>query len=388
MAVCTTAGNLELGGSMKSRIFMMVVALLMCDTFIFAGGEKEKVAPKVQGVTTQKAEAQVDRSQKYTMKYSWVDPYDPLKQATSSYALVFKTELEKLSGGQISVELYPAGQLADQRSSVEQVAKGTIEATNISSGVLASLYYDKLGIIDMPFLFSSRAHAAKFLSNTNPLIAKMAKECADKSGIKILSLFPFGPRYLTTSGKRQVKSPADMQGLKIRTMEIIPHMKLIESLGATPVPIPFLELYTSLQTNVVDGEENTLQNILTQKFYQVQKYLTMTNHVMGVAATLVNNKLFESFPDHLKKAVVEADINAQTAANGLGHIWDCLGMEELKKNGMEVYTPTPDEMQKFRDKAIPYVSDHMIKSFGKEFVTEFLTSVDKAREEVQSAAVK
>ena len=358
---------------MKARLMLFFTVLFVSSTLIFAAE-----APKNSA----------DPNQKFVMKFSWVDPYDiPLKQATSSYALVFKTEVEKLSGGQIVVELYPSGQLADQRSSVEQVAKGTIQATNISSGVLASLYYDKLGIVDMPFLFSSRAHAAKFLSNTNPFIAKMSKEISDKTGIRILSLFPFGPRYLTTN-KKQVKSPDDMKGLKIRTMEIVPHMKLMQSLGATPVPIPFLELYTSLQTNVVDGEENTLQNILAQKFYQVQKYLTMTNHVMGITATIINEKQYQSLPENLKKALIEADLNAQVAANGLGHIWDASGQEELKKLGMEVYTPNPAEMKKFRDKAIPFVGEYMRSTYGKAFVDDFLKSVEQSEKEVQSITVK
>ena len=373
---------------MRGRWLFLVPCILMVAGLVFAGGQKDSgTAPKAPDASMQKNAVPAAPGKQYTIKYSWVDPYDPLKQATSSYALIFKTELEKLSGGQIKVELYPAGQLADQRSSVEQVAKGTIEATNISSGVLASLYYDKLGIIDMPFLFSSRAHAARVLSPNNAIIAKMVKECADKSGVRILSLFPFGPRHITNN-KRPIKSPDDMKGLKIRTMEIIPHMKLMESLGASPVPIPFLELYTSLQTNVVDGQENPLQNILTMKFYQVQKYLTITNHVMGVAATLVNNKLFEGLPDGLKRAVVEADVNAQTAANGLGHIWDALGQEELKKQGIEIYSPTPEEMKKFRDKAVPYVSEYMTKTFGAAFVTDFLASVDKAKNDLETEGIR
>jgi len=97
----------------------------------------------------------VTAQEQYVMKYSWADPADPLSQPTSAYASTLKAEVERLSGGRLKVELYPAGQLGDQRSSVEQVRKGTIEGANLTTGVLASPYSLKLAIIEMPFTFSS-----------------------------------------------------------------------------------------------------------------------------------------------------------------------------------------------------------------------------------------
>jgi len=128
----------------------------------------------------------------YVMKFGWVDPPDPYNNPTSAYAITLKNEVERLSGGRIKVELYPAGQLGDQRSAVEQVRKGTIEAYNISSGVLASAYYPPLELVDMPFLFTSREHV-RLVVNSD-FMKNLIEDSAKKAGIRILSLQPFGFR--------------------------------------------------------------------------------------------------------------------------------------------------------------------------------------------------
>ncbi|MGB2782357.1 MAG: TRAP transporter substrate-binding protein, partial [Atribacterota bacterium] len=264
-----------------------------------------------------------------------------------------------------------------------QVRKGTIEACNISSGVLASLYFEKLGIVDMPFTFSSREVARRLFDINNPFTRKLVVECVEKTGIRILHLLPFGFRQLTND-VRPIKTPDDMKGLKIRTMEIVPHMKLIESLGATPTPIPFLELYTSLQTKVVNGQENPFSNIIAQKFYQVQKYCTLTGHLLGVGATLINEKWFQSLPDDLKLALVEAERVAQATYNGYGALLGSTGLEKIKSLGMEVYAPTPGEMAMFKEKAVPYVKKWMEGELGADFVAEYLAAVKAVEDEIKA----
>ncbi len=325
----------------------------------------------------------VTAQEQYVMKYSHVDPGDPFIGPTPAYCSTLKAEVERLSGGKIKVEIYPAGQLADQRSSCEQVRKGTIEACNISSGVLASLYFEKLGIVDMPFTFSSRETARRLFDINNPFTRKLVEECVEKTGIRILNLLPFGFRQLTNN-VRPIHSPDDMKGLKIRTMEIVPHMKLMESLGATPTPIPFLELYTSLQTKVVDGQENPFSNIIAQKFYQVQKYCTLTGHLLGVGATLINEKWFQSLPDDLKLALIEGERVAQATYNGYGALLGSTGLEKIKSLGMEVYAPTPEEMAMFKEKAVPYVKKWMEEQLGADFVAEYLAAVEGVENELKA----
>ena len=379
---------------MKFKVFCLVSLLILGSlSMVFAGGQQEAAEESAApAATTEKAAAPaavpVDTGKTYTLKFSWSDPVDPLKQSTSGYALVFKQELERLSGGRIKVELYPSGQLGDQRSSTEQVAQGTIQACNISSGVLASLYYPKLEIVDMPFLFSSRAHAAEFLDvNDNPFMADMAKDVAKETGIKLLNVIPFGYRNLTNN-VREIRTPADVKGLKIRTMEVTPHMKLIEALGGSPTPIPFLEVYTSLQTNVVDGQENPPQIIEVMHFYEVQKYMTMTGHVMGVGATLMNDEWYQALPADLKAAVTEADATASLVYNGLGQVLDATCAESLIEAGLQIYNPTPEERQAFKDATQPYVREYMVDQLGAEFVDGFLAAVEATAQEFADEAVR
>lgn len=329
--------------------------------------------------------APVSGEPEHVVRYSHLGLADPMVQASGAHAVAFKAELERLSKGRIRVDIYPAGQLAGQVSSVQQVRKGTIHIADISSGVLASLYYEPLEILDMPYLFSSRAVARSVLDNQNPFTKELIEDCAKKTGVRILALGTFGFRH-TTNNVRPIKVPEDMQGLKMRTMEIVPHMKLMESLGATPVPVPWLELYTSLQTNVVDGEETTLQNMAMGKLYQVQKHLTLTEHLMGVGAFLCNEKWYQSLPDELRAAVVEAEQVALLTYDGFGKLLDTAALEELQNRGMEIYKPTPLQMQMFRDKALPQVRQWMEEKHGKEFVAEFFAAIEVAQEQLKRRA--
>jgi len=319
--------------------------------------------------------------EEFVINYSHVGPHDPMLQSSSAKAIVFKAELEKLSKGKIRVDIYDSGQLAGQVSSIQQVRKGTIQIADVSSGVLASLYYEPLEILDMPFVFSSRATARMALDNANPFIRRLIEDCAKKTGIRILSLGPFGFRHMTNN-VRPIKTPDDMKGLKIRTMEIVPHRKLMESLGASPIPVPWLELYTSLQTKVVDGEETTLQNIVMGKLFQVQKYMTLTGHLMGVGAFFCNEKWYQSLPDDLKTALIEAEKVSRLTYDGFGEFLDTVALEKLRSYGMQVYVPTPQQMQTFKNTAIPYVRKWMEQKHGPELVNEFMASIKAAEKQL------
>jgi len=349
---------------MKKVLFVVLSILIMGSAFI--------------GVVT--------AQEQYVLKYSSSDPADPFAQPESAYALALKSEVERLSGGRIKVEIYPAGQLGDQRSSAEQVRKGIIQMAGMSSGVLSSAYFEKLSVIDLPFTFSSREVARRFFDSNNPFIRKLGEECVEKTGIRILSLLPFG-FYQFFNSVRPIHSPDDMKGLKLRVSQSVSQMKIYEALGAAPTPIPFLEVYTSLQTKVVDGLNTSFSNMVAAKFYQVQKYCTLTGHLLLVVGHIINEEWFQSLPDDLKLALIEGERVAQTVSNGYGTLLDNVGLEKVKSLGMEVYTPTPEEMAMFKEKAVPYVKKWMEKQFGTDFVAEYLAAV-KAVEDELKAEVK
>ncbi|KXF74709.1 hypothetical protein ATN84_22710 [Paramesorhizobium deserti] len=316
-------------------------------------------------------------AQEYTIKYCFADVDQPGENAAAAHAYVFKDALERLSGGRMKVDLFPNGQLGDAKSMAQQIRRGTIGVASFSSGVFASLYYPKLGVLDLPFLYSTRAQMVDTLSTDNDYMRKLVDDIAAETGVRILGFEPYGFRNFTTAS-REIREPADLAGLKMRTQEIVPHQEMMRALGATPTPIPFMELYSSLQTGVVDGEENPLATILQQKFYQVQKHLTLSGHLMTIAGIFVNEKWYQSLPDDLKTAVVAANKEASLAYAGIGAVQDVLALKALQENGMQAYAPTAEQMAKFRDATTGTVRGWAEKEYGKEFVGGFFSHVETA----------
>ena len=304
------------------------------------------------------------------LKATWTDPDDPTTAPVTAYMHVFQSQVARLAGDSFAVELYPNGQLGDQRAMVQQISRGSLHFANIASGVLASLGYPRLGIVDLPFLFKSRAHFNATMNRDNPFIKELMDDVASETGIRVISLHPYGFRDMTTKDT-PVHSPADMKGLRMRTMEVVPHQQMMEALGATPVPIPYLELYTSLQTGVVDGQENPPTNILLQRFYQVQGNMTLTQHVMTVGAVITNEDWWQSLDDEQRKAILAADAEGSLAHDGIGGVQDLLGVQKIRDEGVEVYTPTPAEMEEFHAATIEPTKAWAVDQFGEEFVTGF-----------------
>jgi TRAP-type transport system periplasmic protein len=317
----------------------------------------------------------IPASAQSTLRATWTDPDDPTTAPVSAYMHTLRAAAGRFSGGELVIELFPNGQLGDQRAMVQQVGRGSIHFANIASGVLASLSYPKLGIVDMPFLFKSRAHFRATMSYDNPVIKELLDDVAAETGVRVLSLHPYGFRNMTSNSKA-IQAPADMAGLRMRTMEIVPHQKMMESLGATPVPIPYLELYTSLQTGVVDGQENPPSNIILQRFYQVQGHMTETQHVMTVGAVITNEAWFQSLSEEQRKALLHADAEASLAHDGIGSVQDMLGVKTISDNGVEVYTPTPAQMEEFRSATIAPLREWASAEYGDEFVKAFFDHME------------
>lgn len=314
--------------------------------------------------------AAMPASAEQTVRAAWADPNDAQVAPTSAFMQVFEASLERFSGGEFDVQLFPNGQLGDQAATVQQVRRGDIQFANVVSGVVASLLYDRLSVLDMPYLFDSRSHFRAAMASDTPFISALLDDVAEETGVRILFLQPYGFRNMTTSGT-QVKAPADLEGLKMRTMSVVPHQKMMEALGATPVPIPFLELYTSLQTGVVDGQENTPANIVIQNFDQVQGYMSETQHVMTTAAFITNEAWFQGLSEKERNAILHAGEEAMLAYDGTGAVQDMLSVAKIRDKGVKVYAPSPEEMAAFRKAVAEPTRAWAVENFGEAFVSDF-----------------
>jgi tripartite ATP-independent transporter DctP family solute receptor len=214
---------------------------------------------------------------------------------------VFVPEIEKGSKGRIKVELYPNAQLGGDRELCEGVQMGTIQMALPASSALAG--FDKrIQVLDLPYLFTSRKTAFEALDG---VLGKKLNEYVLAKGFVNLGYAENGFRHVTNS-KRPIKTPADLKGIKIRTMENPMHIAYFKELGANPTPMSWGELYTALQQGTVDAQENPYAMISDGKFYEVQKYVSETGHVFSVTMLIANKKFMDKLPPDLRKIVEKA----------------------------------------------------------------------------------
>lgn len=309
------------------------------------------------------------------MKLAWSETLDPYKKSDSATMYVFKKTVEEYSGGEIQVSLYPAGQLGDAKTALEQTKKGIIQGcTSIPSGLFAAQYYPNFYIFDIPYLFPNATIAWQALNMNAPFFKKIQADVIEKTGLRIMSMGCGSDRHYTNN-VRPIKSPDDMKGLKIRTMEVPAHMEIVKALGGSPIPISWLELYSALQTGVVDGEENTLENVYFAKLYEVQKYLTLDGHNTLFCLFAINNEWFESLSDRHQKIITQAAELAEIAGKGLLAINTGQGFDKLQEK-IEVTFLTAEEKEEFKKKAQPPVVKYIKSQItDPELLNEFLNII-------------
>ncbi len=252
--------------------------------------------------------------------------------------------VEERSGGRIKVEHYPAGQLGADRDIQEGVQLGTIEA-GISSSPVA-LINDYFKLLDAPYLFVNRDHVTKVLDGE--LGQKMAKSL-EEVGIKHLGYWENGFRQITNN-TRPINKPEDLEGIKLRTPENPVRMTTFKTLGASPVPMSFKEVFGALQQGVIDGQENPLATIYQASLQEVQKYLSLTGHVYSPTHLLMNKELFDSMPEDLQQILVEAGREVAVYTRQLGAENDGKLADIIKEAGVEV---NQADVKAFVEKAKP-----------------------------------
>jgi tripartite ATP-independent transporter DctP family solute receptor len=274
------------------------------------------------------------------MKVAYVVPETQSTHVAA--AKFFKPYVEKHSKGQIIVELYPNGQLGGDRQAIEAVGLGTINMTIPAVAVLSG-FEPRFQVFDLPFLFNSKKEAYKALDGA---LGTKLNALLPPLGLKNLAYAENGFRMITNN-KGPVTKPADLAGLKIRTMENPIHIATFRALGANPTPMSFGELYTALQQKTVDAQENPIPLIYTSKFYEVQKYCSLSGHVYAATALLVNDKWFNSLPKDLQKVLQDAAVVYRTEQRKISDQQDKEMIASLKKNGMKVNDITPEQKKAF-----------------------------------------
>lgn len=269
----------------------------------------------------------------------------------------FAKEVEQRTAGRYKVETFYAGSLGGERESIESVQLGTQALTLTSSGPVPNFVPDAR-ILDIPFLFRDKAHARAVLDG--PIGQDIGKKFESK-GFKLLAWMDNGVRHMTNS-KRDVNSPDDLKGLKMRTMENPVHVAAYKALGIVTTPMAFPEVFTALQQGTVDGQENPLSVIMAAKFDQVQKHVTLTGHVFSPALILMNKGMYDKLSADDQKSFLAAAKVAAVANRARVDADDAKGVEYLRSKGVTVIENV--DKAKFAAKMAGVMAD-FDKQFGK-----------------------
>jgi tripartite ATP-independent transporter DctP family solute receptor len=213
----------------------------------------------------------------------------PVDHPYHKAAVMFRDLVAQKSHGDLDVQIFPANQLGRQRELVEGAQLGTIDMV-LTSDVLLSSFEETMGVLNMPFLFRDIDHVGKTLDGP---VGKQLSENLAKKGLVVLAYWENGFRHITNS-KRPIDKPSDLSGLKVRTPSGYIFIESFKAFGASPTPMAFGELYSALQLGTVDGQENPVAHVVTQKFYEVQKYLSLTKHIHVSEPLVVSKIIFDS----------------------------------------------------------------------------------------------
>ncbi len=257
----------------------------------------------------------------------------PLASHYGDAGKAFAAKMDELSGGSITINLKPAGALGGERDVFEGLQIGSVELTISSTGPIGN-FVPSVYALDFPFLFTSYDHARTVLDG--PIGQGLLGEFQAHDLVG-LAWAENGFRHVTNS-VHPVKTPADLEGLKLRTMENQVHIAAFEAAGASPTPMSWTEVLTSLQQGTIDGQENPIPVLTSNKMWEIQKHVSLTGHVYSPAVVAMSKIHWDGLSAEEQGWFVEAGRTAAAAARATVSANEENGIALLQENGMEVVT--------------------------------------------------
>jgi tripartite ATP-independent transporter DctP family solute receptor len=285
----------------------------------------------------------------------------------------FAELVDQKSGGKLKVQVFPGGTLGSDQANVSALQGGTLEMAAMNSGIFASLVKE-FAIYDFPFLFGNPKEADAVVDG--PFGQGLHRKLEDK-GLVGLAYYELGFRQLTNS-KRPVTKVDDIAGLKLRVIPNPINIDWVKALGANPTPLPFPELYSALEQGAVDGQENPVATIKGAKLYEVQKYMTLTNHQYNPQSVVISKKFWDSLSSGDQKILREAAAESTQYQRTQSRAQLAAGMEDLRKAGMQITELPPAEIDKLREKMKPVIAKNSA-SVGDDTVKAIQAELAKVR---------
>ncbi len=302
----------------------------------------------------------------YTLKFSHVVSENTPKGQAAKF---FEQRLEELSGGKIDVQVYPSKQLYNDKQVLKAIRMNSVQMACPSFSKFGKIV-PQLALFDLPFLFRDADHLHKVQDSA---VGAKLKDMVTKKGIVALDFWDNNFKQLSSSKKALIE-PSDAKGQKFRIMSSKVLEAQFKAVGANPQMMPFSEVYSALAQHVIDGQENTISNIYTKKFYEVQTDLSITNHGYLGYLVVMSKKFWNSLPADLqanvKQAMAEATAKERVLANELNDSQFAKIKEYADKTGkLKIHYLTKDQIQKWRDAVSPiYPQFYDNKKIGKDLI--------------------
>ncbi len=313
-------------------------------------------------------------AQTYEMKLAHSNPEIQHSHLHSPLVL-FKKEVERRTGGDVAVTIFPNGTLGKQPALLQQLKQGVIQAVSMSEGGIAP-FYPNIAAFSIPYLFSEVDIAYEVLDGEMGDFIK--QDMVATAGVRPLAWGEDAGFRNFTSNSQMIKAPSDLEGMKVRTMTVPAHMAMVEAMGGSPTAISWPELYTALQTGVAEAQENPVTNIRKARLYEVQENLTLDGHVYSFVAIFVNEEWFQTLPESYQRDILLAGQLAADATRSLSRVNENIDLEYLKEQGMEIYAPTFEEKQAFKDASQAAVIDSLKETLGEELIDRVLQATANA----------
>lgn len=253
-----------------------------------------------------------------------------------------KKMIETKTNGEVEVQLFLNSSLGADRQLAEGMQLGTIEGGIIGSTIMAT-FEQRFNAFELPFLFKNEKSAFKAIDGT---LGNFLKDAALKQGFRIMGYGVNGYRNITNN-RSPIHKPEDLKGLKIRCMENPVHVATFKLMGASPTPMSFSELYTALSQKTIDAEENPINIVYTSKFYEVQKYYSLTGHLYAVVPLVISEKWYQSLPSADQKIILEAGKLYAKNERKYNAEQENSMLKDMEKKGMKINKLTDAEKEAF-----------------------------------------
>ena len=284
-----------------------------------------------------------------------------------------KEYVEFKSKGEIEIRLF-FNTFGGSLQVTEQVKNGTLEMALTDDSVLGS-FHKPMQVFQIPYLFPSSPAAWEFMKSQ--FVRDLNEEMRKATGIRTLVLSENGFRNITNN-TREVKGPEDMKGLKMRTMQSQVYVNFMKSLSAAATPIAYPELITSLKTNVVDGQENSSATIFDGKLFEVQKFMSVNEHIYGLHFIIINDAVFNKLTADEKQILIDGAKMHAEVANARKAIDSMQAIDKIAKGGTKVYVNSPTEKKAFKKQTQGAVIEYISGEVGKPLVDKLLSAVEES----------